>query len=188
MDRKASRLWHIMRYKWRFDGIELSDLVQSAVRGVSALAYSHSSSNIQYSPVCKSHPMHHAAFNFDECFECLPAGSKETTLLFDSLLMTLPPSSCLDFFIGNIVVHKETTIMLYPLSPRSIYLVYHFVIAVSSVSCLKSICGVQMFNLSIKDSISEQITKDSWENCAMKALCQNIITHTSSSFLSIDLK
>lgn len=153
-----------MRYKWRFDGIELSDLVQSAVRGVSALAYSHSSSNIQYSPVCKTHPMHHAAINFDECFECLPAGSKETTLLFDSLLMTLPPSSCLDFFIGNIVVHKETTIMLYnnnPLSPRSIYLACHFVIAVSSVSCLKSICGVQMFNLSIKDSISEQITKDS---------------------------
>lgn len=52
MDKKASR--HIMRYKWivddvRFDGIELSDLVQSAVRGVSALAHSHSNSNIQSS-------------------------------------------------------------------------------------------------------------------------------------------
>lgn len=123
-----------------------------------------------------------------KCFKCLPVGSRETILLLDSLFMTLLPSYCFDFsFIGNIGVNTETTVMLNHLSPRSIYLFYSFVIAANFVSSLKSNPWSSSVS-SIKHNIIEPITKDSWQNSAMKTSCQSIIAHTSNFVLSIDTK
>ncbi len=142
-----------------------------------------------YSPSCKSHiTLYIMLRSIQKCFKGLPVDSRETTLLLDSLFMTLLRTYCFDFsFIGYIGVNTETTVMLNHLSPRSIYAFYSFVITASFVSSFKSNPWSSSVS-SIKHNIVEPITKDSWQNSAMKTSCQSIIAHTSNFVLSIDTK
>lgn len=137
-----------------------------------------------YSPVCEAHTMHHAAINSMSVY----LQFQEGPLLLDSLLMTLLLTSFLSLSSsGYIGVQKEATIMLNHLSPRSICLVYNFVIAVSFVlSPRTNLWSSSAAVSSIKDSIIEpedhktRFTRKQTKETS----CQIIITdHTFTCFM-----